>query len=139
MRSQMIMYYQMRMHYHLPMHHCAIDDELHGRGLKKTHPRHRIVELFQKPQLWSARTIAKHLHDVGQATIYRTLRTLQREGVITTVRTSDEDATYERADQQHHDHLVCSNCHVIECLPCPAPKLPTHTLELQGNCSSCNH
>ncbi|MBI1907904.1 transcriptional repressor [Candidatus Uhrbacteria bacterium] len=119
------------------MHHCAIDDALHDRGLKKTHPRHRIIELFHEPRLWCARALRKRLHDVGQNTIYRTLRLLIQEGIIVPVAAQDGHTHFARADQPHHDHLACTKCHVTSCLPCPVPKLQSHTLSLSGLCASC--
>lgn len=119
------------------MHHCAIDDALHDRGFKKTHPRHRIIELFHTPRLWSVRAIRKHLHDVAQATIYRTLAMLQKEGIIVPVRTGGEETAFERAGQEHHDHRMCRDCHIVACIPCPVPSLANHSLEIQGACASC--
>lgn len=118
------------------MHHCSIDDQLHGKGLKKTHPRHRIIELFQAPRLWSIRTLKQQLHDVGQATIYRTLRLLLREGVIMQTRSHAGEESFELT-REHHDHLACTTCDTTTCLPCPIPSLQQHVLELQGTCKTC--
>lgn len=119
------------------MHNCSIDDDLHARGLRKTHPRHRIIELFHRPQLWSARGLGQELHDVGQTTIYRTLRLLVAEGVILPVKEKNGEESFERAAQDHHDHQVCNSCQVVECLPCPIPTIDNHALELQGTCTAC--
>lgn len=119
------------------MHHCDIDDQLHGHGLKKTHPRHRIIELFRTPQLWSVRMLKQQLHDVGQSTIYRTVHLLLSEGVITQTSTHNGEEAFELT-RDHHDHLACSNCHTTSCLPCPIPSLQQHTLELKGVCASCS-
>lgn len=119
------------------MHHCSIDDALHDRGLKKTHPRHRIIELFHEPRVWSARTLQAKLHDVGRATVYRNLRTLMQEHVITPVAGYDGEESYELQTTVHHDHVTCKKCHAVECLPCPIPNMNEHTLQLNGLCSTC--
>lgn len=130
---QMIIFSQLRKTSH--MHHCAIDDQLHGKGLKKTHPRHRILELFLQPRLWSIQELQKALHDVSTASIYRNVRVLLDEGVITANETQSE--RYERVTTEHHDHLACASCKAIRCLPCPIPQIASHNLQLKGVCASC--
>lgn len=43
---------------------------------------------------------------VSLATVYRTLTTLQAQGVIEKVEFQDQPARWEAADQQHHDHMI---------------------------------
>lgn len=119
-------------------HHCRIDDELHGRGLSKTTPRHQIIELFEQNHPWSAQTIAIKIHSIARTTIYRTLRILAKKGYIVPISVHGDHTVYERAGQPHHDHTRCSSCDLVTCLPCPVPGLNTpHILEVQKLCSTC--
>lgn len=43
---------------------------------------------------------------VSLATVYRTLTTLQAQGVIEKLEFRGEPARWEPADQQHHDHMI---------------------------------
>ena len=122
----------------MPYHRCQIDEDLRDRGLYKTGPRHRILELFHEPRPWSADDIAKKIHAIGLTTIYRTLGILVDRGVIVPLHAHDDRILYERAGQTHHDHLQCARCTKVECLPCPVPQLQQpHILEVTGTCKSC--
>lgn len=43
---------------------------------------------------------------VSLATVYRTLTTLQAQGVIEKLEFQDQPARWETADQRHHDHMI---------------------------------
>lgn len=43
---------------------------------------------------------------VSLATVYRTLTTLQAQGVIAKLEFRDQPARWEAADQRHHDHMI---------------------------------
>ncbi len=43
---------------------------------------------------------------VSLATVYRTLTTLQAQGVIEKLEFQGEPARWEAADQSHHDHMI---------------------------------
>lgn len=43
---------------------------------------------------------------VSLATVYRTLTTLQTQGVIEKLEFQDQPARWEAADQRHHDHMI---------------------------------
>lgn len=43
---------------------------------------------------------------VSLATVYRTLTTLQTQGVIEKLEFQGEPARWEAADQSHHDHMI---------------------------------
>lgn len=43
---------------------------------------------------------------VSLATVYRTLTTLQVQGVIEKLEFQDQPARWEAADQRHHDHMI---------------------------------
>lgn len=121
------------------MHNCRIDQSLHDRGLYKTHPRHRIIELFHDNRPWSAVQLEERLHDVARSTIFRTLRLLMKEKTIERLEKHGDGVYFERTDQPHHDHFACDNCNLVECVPCPIPNLTKkHLLEISGRCRMCN-
>lgn len=48
---------------------------------------------------------------IGQATVYRTLKLLCESGIAREVNFDDGVARYEPAfGQSHHDHLICKDC-----------------------------
>lgn len=88
---------------------------------------------------------------IGLTTVYRSLQTLEREGLIDSVRADDGEVLFRRCRQErHHHHLVCRYCgnaveidlHQIEELIGQAASAhhyshPTHLLEIYGTCPQC--
>lgn len=84
---------------------------------------------------------------LGLATVYRTLRILADEGVITEVQVPGEAPRYEMADKAHHHHFYCRQCErVFEVEGCPGDlaaltpagfELDGHELLLFGTCAGC--
>lgn len=52
---------------------------------------------------------------VGYATVYRTVKLLERVGLVNVGHFGDGTARYEVAigDDDHHDHLICTRCNRI--------------------------
>lgn len=84
---------------------------------------------------------------LGIATVYRTIRSLQDEGWLTTVELPGEAARYERAHLGHHHHFRCRACNrVFEVHGCPANvaglaprgfEVEGHEVVLYGRCATC--
>jgi Fur family ferric uptake transcriptional regulator len=129
---------------------------LQQQGLRCTRQRARIAELFLAYDgHLSAETLHAHLHaahiDVGQATVYRTLKHLCSAGLARELNFDDGIARYESyRGGQHHDHLICEICQrQIEVLDDDIERLqvalthkhgfiPTrHRLNLYGICPDC--
>ena len=91
------------------------DEALKGAGLKVTHPRVIILELFQSdPKThFSAEEVHNYLiknnESIGLATIYRVLTQLETAGLLQKNNFDDSTSTYE-IKKQHHDHLICTDC-----------------------------
>ena len=91
------------------------DEALKEAGLKVTHPRVRILELFQSdPEThYSAEEVHNYLiknnESIGLATIYRVLTQLETAGLLQKNNFDDSTSTYE-IKKQHHDHLICTEC-----------------------------
>lgn len=50
--------------------------------------------------------MAKQHGQISLATVYRTLRLLEREGIVERHTFRDGPARYERTSRRHHDHLI---------------------------------
>ncbi len=135
-----------------------ITEIIRSLGLKVTKQRLAILHaLLKRGNHFSAKVIFEDLKkenaedlEIGFATVYRFLRDLAKSGYITEIRIGGLPARYEWANQQHHDHLTCLNCHTIyefenksiERLQQQVAlnfgfKLTDHLMELYGICSHC--
>lgn len=84
---------------------------------------------------------------LGVATVYRTLKTLIREGLIVQVEMPGEPPRYETAGKDHHHHFYCRSCdRVYEVEGCtgdfawmtpPGFTLEGHEVMLYGRCGDC--
>tara|TARA_Y100000996_G_scaffold401826_1_gene373147 strand:- start:957 stop:1388 length:432 start_codon:yes stop_codon:yes gene_type:complete len=129
------------------------DLALKEAGLKVTHPRVIILELFQSyPKThYSAEEVHTHLiknnESIGLATIYRVLTQLETAGLLQKNNFDDNTSTYE-IKKQHHDHLICTECgKIIEFIDEELEvmqekiskkhnfKLTSHVMTLFGTCS----
>lgn len=99
------------------------------------------LEIQQKAQ--------KEVPNLGIATVYRNLKQLVEEGVLSVVLLPGDNPRYEMADHPHHHHFVCESCQkVFDVHACPgsfADLLPPdfsvrhHDLTLYGQCNLCQH
>ena len=86
-------------------------------GLRLTHQR---LEVYREVALATdhptAEALYQRLHDafpmMSLDTIYRTLTTFVKHGLIKKVDTIESLARFEVTDKQHH-HLICSRCREI--------------------------
>jgi len=92
-----------------------LEQYLHGRGLRLTRQRIVIAQAFfaheGHPNI--DELCARVRGDdptIGQATVYRTLKLLVESGLANQSRLGDGPARYESAGDDHHDHIICTNC-----------------------------
>ena len=89
---------------------------LRGQGLKRTAQRDLILEVFLSTEGHVTgedlfRLVRKQDANVGQTTVYRTLKLLTDSGLAREARFGDGRAHYEHNyKHQHHDHMICSEC-----------------------------
>jgi len=89
-------------------------------GLKATLPRLRILELFEKSTVrhLSAEDVYKLLQkegsDTGLATVYRVLTQFEHAGLLIRHHFESDKAVFELNRGNHHDHLVCVQCGLVE-------------------------
>ena len=126
------------------------------QGLKRTAQRDLILHVFLQTEGHVTgedlyRLVRKRDPNVGQTTVYRTLRLLTDAGLAREVRFGDGRAHYEHQyKHQHHDHMICSECGKIIEFYSPelesiqdamAAKhrfeLTSHLLRMIGICAEC--
>lgn len=88
---------------------------LSDQGLKFTRQRQAIAEVvFGSDEHLTLNQILERARgeqpSVGYATVYRTMKLLSESGLATEHRFDDGQARYERADDDHHDHIICGTC-----------------------------
>lgn len=94
--------------------------QLKEAGLKITLPRLKVLQILEQAQgrHLSAEDVYKMLldlgEDVGLATVYRVLTQFQTAGLITRHNFEGGYCVFELSDKEHHDHLVCIKCGLIE-------------------------
>jgi Fur family ferric uptake transcriptional regulator len=97
----------------------ALDAYLARQGLKQTRQRKQIVELFldAKDHLSAEElheSARKAGHDVGLATIYRTLNLLAEAGLATQKSFGESRQVFEVNEPgTHHDHIICVVCGTV--------------------------
>lgn len=91
---------------------------LEKSSLKRTIPRLRFIEFFQKNKKPSSaldifNTLSKE--GIDKVTVYRTLESFLKKGIIKRVDTGKREAEYELIDEEHdHHHIICIKCKKIE-------------------------
>ncbi len=95
-------------------------DELKSNGLKATLPRLKILDVFQRTSQRHMtaedvyRTLLEDRSDIGLATVYRVLTQFEQAGILSRSHFESGKAVYELNEGQHHDHLVCLDCGMVE-------------------------
>ena len=85
-------------------------------GLKRTAQRDLILEVFLRTEKHLSsedlyRLVQKEDPNIGQTTVYRTLKLLSEAGLAREVRFGDGRTHYEHNyKHQHHDHMICMEC-----------------------------
>lgn len=124
-------------------------------GLKSTRQRTLILEIFYSAGgHMSAEELLERVRaedpKISQATVYRTLRLLTECGLAEARNFGDGQTRYEIASDDHHDHLICTQCGDIVEFEDPEIEalqervarahgfqLTHHKMELYGICPRC--
>src|SRR3989442_1334442 len=113
-----------------------------------------LSALAAEPNDATAQGIHRRLHadghPVGLATVYRALGALTDRGVVDALAHRAGETCYRLCGDEHHHHLVCSECHrVVELPECELEpwvkrmsarhgfKAAEHRLEISGVCADC--
>ena len=81
------------------------------------------------------------------ATVYRNLKILVEEGMLSPVELPGNNTRYERIGLKHHHHFLCHRCNrLFDVEGCPEGisslvpkgfKLVSHAITLEGYCAEC--
>src|SRR6266516_4739914 len=86
------------------------------KGLKRTSQRDLILDVFLRTEKHLSsedlyRLVRELDPNIGQTTVYRTLKLLSDAGLAREVRFGDGRTHYEHSyKHEHHDHMICSEC-----------------------------
>lgn len=129
-------------------------DTCHRKGLRVTHQRMEVFrELAASDKHPDAETIHQRVRRrvlaVSRDTVYRTLATLETQGLIRRTQVLGGPARYDANTEQHH-HFVCTRCGLVrdfysealDDLPIPKSveafgRIETAQVQVRGVCSSC--
>ena len=95
-------------------------EELKSSGLKATLPRLKILEVFERASRrhLAAEDVYRALlaegSDIGLATVYRVLMQFEQAGLLRRSNFEAGKAVFELDRGEHHDHLVCLSCGLVE-------------------------
>jgi Fur family peroxide stress response transcriptional regulator len=124
------------------------------RGMKVTHQRMEIFrELAASMEHPDAETVYQavggRVSSISRDTVYRTLATLEVEGLIRKVSPLVEKARYDANPDRHH-HFICTLCGLVrdfysedlDDLPIPPAakmfgEIESAQVEVRGICSAC--
>ena len=87
---------------------------LEDGGYRITSPRRNVIAaLDRKNEGFTAEELCGELPAVGRATVYRTIKLLQKAGVICKLAMPDGAPKYSLARIEHHHHTVCVKCDAV--------------------------
>ena len=87
---------------------------LEDGGYRITAPRRSVIAaLSLKDEGFTAEELCDELPGVGRATVYRTIKLLQKAGVICKLAMPDGAPKYSLARVEHHHHTVCVKCGAV--------------------------
>jgi Fur family transcriptional regulator, ferric uptake regulator len=131
--------------------------DLKQAGLKTTLPRVKILQILENPEKHhlSAEDIYHILvqlgEDVGLATVYRVLTQFAEAGLVIRHNFEGGHSVFELNQGEHHDHLVCVRCGLVEefvddlierrqeeIAKQAGFEITDHSLNIYGVCANCN-
>ncbi|SEJ57927.1 Fur family transcriptional regulator, ferric uptake regulator [Deinococcus reticulitermitis] len=123
--------------------------------VRQTKQRAAVIEVLQSARshpdaAWVHAQVRERLPQVSLGTVYRTLDTLVRDGVVVTIERAGQATRYDYRHPGHdHHHAVCRSCGAIfdvemaDLPPLPPAVLPAGfqvsdvRLEFLGVCPDC--
>ncbi|MBM4345273.1 MAG: transcriptional repressor [Deltaproteobacteria bacterium] len=110
-------------HHHAPMSlHVwleKVDEAIVRDRQRPTRQRRMIAHILYDHRHLNVEELHQQVRacdeSVGYATVYRTVKLLERVGLVNVGHFGDGTARYEVAvgDEDHHDHLICTRCNRI--------------------------
>ena len=128
-----------------------------GSAITRPRQQHLLQVLQQAESELSAQALHQRLQaanrSTGLATVYRSLKMLQKAGLVRSRKVANGETLYAPLERDDH-HLICVQCGAIQSLPhCPLGTAGLglgavllqgfrplfHTFEVHGLCSRCQH
>jgi len=110
----------------------------------------RMIRSSQAPLLPEeiAERARQEVPRLGMATVYRSLKRLQEEGLVCVVELPGQSPRYESTSKGHHHHFLCEDCgKVLDLMGCagdvqqmapPGYEVKRHEITLIGICPECH-
>jgi Fur family ferric uptake transcriptional regulator len=134
-----------------------VQRRLRSAGHRNGAARAALVELLDTQSCCASaaalhETLQTRGRNVGLASVYRILESLLAAGLVQRVDVGDGIARYEpvRGHDEHHHHLVCTECGKVEAFADPELEraihrveassgyvVDTHDVVLHGSCATC--
>lgn len=119
-RSELVLvqsspHFLLAIHLHLG-YDIRVKELLKSSGYKATSARLAILDVFSKSRKpINAESVYKKLTSkkLDQATVYRTIISFEKSGILRRVDLRKDSVHYELADKHHH-HIVCTSCDDLE-------------------------
>lgn len=98
---------------------ARLSEYVASQKLNRSEAREKILDtIVNEARHFTAQSLLERLKrrhpGVGKATLYRNLPTLVGSGLLQEGPADSKGQTsYELADEDHHDHIVCVDCHEI--------------------------
>jgi Fur family ferric uptake transcriptional regulator len=91
--------------------HSTLIQKCLDKGLKMTEQRRVIAEVLSTakdhPDVEEVYKRASEVDSsIGIATVYRTIRLFEENGIVSKLDIGDGRARYEQATDEHHDHII---------------------------------
>jgi len=128
-------------------------DELKKKGYRLTKPRQEVLKALTSfpmsvQEIYA--TLQQNHISIDLASVYRTLELFVKMGIVYAIDLGEDKKRYELVQpQNHHHHIVCNSCGVIEDVKFNETsldkeifrksqfKVDHHHLEFFGLCANC--
>lgn len=128
-------------------------DELKKNGYRLTKPRRELLKVLKEypltvQEIYSS--LQKRKINMDLTSVYRSLELFVEMGVVHVIQLGEDKKRYELVDSEnHHHHLVCNSCGIIENITFNEKnllkevtaksvfKIDHHHMEFFGHCKNC--
>ncbi|HYF05056.1 MAG TPA: Fur family transcriptional regulator [Patescibacteria group bacterium] len=120
----------------------SVDNQLKSHKLKVTPARTGVLKVFiQSTKPLSLTELQKSLPNFDLVTLYRTVATFTKHGLLRQLLLEEGKSRYELLKPNtHHHHLICQTCgKIVDISKCNTTSLEKAILKLSGFASLSHH